>query len=60
MKTFQKNYRTGGNFCLRRTSTAFYKTLKEIADKYDFAVLAKIRFADLVEVSAEGGQKRNI
>jgi len=31
----------------------FYKSLKEIADKYGYAVLAKIRLADLVEVSSE-------
>ncbi len=31
----------------------FYKSLKGIADKYSYAVLAKIRLADLVEVSSE-------
>lgn len=30
-----------------------YKSLKETADKYGFTVLAKVRFADLVEVSSE-------
>ncbi len=31
----------------------FYKSLKEIADKLNFCVLAKVRLADLVETSAE-------
>ena len=44
-------------FLLTKNEYWFYKSLKEIADKYDFAVLAKIRFADLVEVSAEADKK---
>lgn len=44
-------------FLLTKNEYWFYKRLKEIADKYDFAVLAKIRFADLVEVSAEADKK---
>ena len=40
-------------FLLTKNEYWFYKKLKEIADKYDYAILAKIRFADLVEVSAE-------
>ena len=44
-------------FLLTKNEYWFYKSLKEIADKYDFAVLAKIRFADLVEVSAEVDKK---
>ena len=44
-------------FLLTKNEYWFYKSLKEITDKYDFAVLAKIRFADLVEVSAEADKK---
>lgn len=44
-------------FLLTKNEYWFYKSLKEIADKYGFAVLAKIRFADLVEVSAEVDKK---
>ena len=44
-------------FLLTKNEYWFYKSLKEIADKYGFAVLAKIRFADLVEVSAEADKK---
>ncbi len=44
-------------FLLTKNEYRFYKSLKEIADKYGFAVLAKIRFADLVEVSAEVDKK---
>ena len=44
-------------FLLTKNEYWFYKSLKEIADKYNFAVLAKIRFADLVEVSAEADKK---
>lgn len=43
-------------FLLTKNEYWFYKNLKEIADKYDYAILAKIRFADLVEVSAEAGK----
>lgn len=34
----------------------FYKNLRDIADKYGYAILAKIRFADLVEVNGEAGK----
>ena len=44
-------------FLLTKNEYWFYKRLKEIADKYGFAVLAKIRFADLVEVSVEADKK---
>ena len=47
-------------FLLTKNEYWFYKSLKEIADKYDFAILAKIRFADLVEVSAEADKKEYI
>ncbi len=38
---------------LTKNECWFYKSLKGIADKYSYAVLAKIRLADLVEVSSE-------
>ena len=44
-------------FLLTKNEYWFYKSLKEIADKYGFVVLAKIRFADLVEVSTEADKK---
>lgn len=40
-------------FLLTKNEYWFYKNLKEIADKYGYAILAKIRFADLVEVNGE-------
>lgn len=43
-------------FLLTKNEYWFYKNLKEIADKYDYAILAKIRFADLVEVNGEAGK----
>lgn len=46
-------------YLLTKNEYGFYKNLKEIADKYGYAVLAKIRFADLVEVNSEAG-KANI
>ena len=47
-------YRT--KFLLTKNECWFYKNLKEIADKYGYAILAKIRFADLVEVNGEAGK----
>ena len=44
-------------YLLTKNEYWFYKTLKEIAEKYNYAVLAKVRLADLVEVSAEAGHK---
>ena len=44
------------NFLLTKNEYWFYKNLKEIADKYGYAILAKIRFADLVEVNGEAGK----
>ena len=35
----------------------FYKNLKDIADKLNLCVLAKVRLADLIEVSAEADAK---
>lgn len=35
----------------------FYKNLKDVADKLNLCVLAKVRLADLIEVSAEVDQK---
>lgn len=40
-------------FLLTKNEYWFYKNLKKIADKYGYAILAKIRFADLVEVNGE-------
>ena len=37
-------------YLLTKREYGFYKKLKPIADKYNLQVLAKIRFADLVEV----------
>lgn len=43
-------------YLLTKNECWFYKNLKEIADKYGYAVLAKIRLADLVEVNGEAGK----
>jgi len=43
-------------YLLTKNEYWFYKNLKEIADKYGYAILAKIRFADLVEVNGEAGK----
>ena len=43
-------------FLLTKNEYWFYKNLKEIADKYGYAILAKIRFADLVELNDEAGK----
>ncbi len=43
-------------YLLTKNEYWFYKNLKEIADKYGYAILAKIRFADLVEVNDEAGK----
>ena len=43
-------------YVLTKNEYWFYKNLKEIADKYGYAILAKIRFADLVEVNDEAGK----
>ena len=43
-------------YLLSKNEYWFYKNLKEIADKYGYAILAKIRFADLVEVNGEAGK----
>lgn len=43
-------------YLLTKNEYGFYKNLKEIADKYGYTVLAKIRFADLVEVNGEAGK----
>ena len=43
-------------YLLTKNEYGFYKNLKEIADKYGYAILAKIRFADLVEVNSEAGK----
>ena len=43
-------------YLLSKNEYWFYKNLKEIADKYGYAILAKIRFADLVEVNSEAGK----
>ncbi len=40
-------------YLLTKHEYGFYKNLKEIADKLNLSVLAKVRLADLVEVSAE-------
>ncbi len=40
-------------YLLTKNEFAFYKSLKEIADKLDLTILAKVRLADLVEVSVE-------
>lgn len=38
-------------YLLTKNEYYFYKELKRIADKYGFAVLSKIRFADIVQVN---------
>lgn len=43
-------------FLLTKNEYWFYKNLRDIADKYGYAILAKIRFADLVEVNGEAGK----
>ena len=40
-------------YLLTKNEYGFYKSLKEIADRLNLCVLAKVRLADLVEVSAE-------
>lgn len=44
-------------YLLTKNEYWLYKTLKEIAEKYNYAILAKVRLADLVEVSAEAEHK---
>lgn len=44
-------------YLLTKNEYWLYKKLKEIAEKYNYAILAKVRLADLVEVSAEAEHK---
>ena len=47
-------------FLLTKNEYYFYKCLKEIADKNDLCVLAKVRLADLVEVNSEAKGKERL
>ncbi len=40
-------------YLLTKNEYSFYKSLKDVADKLNLTVLAKVRLADLVEVNAE-------
>lgn len=44
-------------YLLTKNELWLYKSLKEITDKYGYTILAKVRLADLVEVSNEVEKK---
>lgn len=44
-------------YLLTKNEWWFYKSLKDVAEKFDCTILAKIRLADLVEVSADVGKQ---
>ncbi len=47
-------------FLLTKNEYAFYKSLKEIADKLNLTILAKVRLADLVDVNSEAQGKEKL
>lgn len=47
-------------YLLTKNELDFYKKLKELADEYGYAVLAKIRLADLIEVNNEADEKERL
>ena len=44
-------------YLLTKNELYFYKHLKSFADEYNYAILAKVRLADLIEVSAHANSK---
>ncbi len=47
-------------YLLTKNEYAFYKTLKEIAEKLGLTILAKVRLADLVDVNSEAEGKEKL